>query len=124
MSNATIEMQMKRILDEYTKDAKRIINNSFDEVAKEGAKKLRQTSPTKTGDYAKGWTVKREPGLNGINNVTIHNKTDYQLTHLLENGHIVVNAKGVVGRAPAHVHIAPVEQWANEELPRKIESEL
>ena len=45
-------------------------------------------------------------------------------THLLENGHMIVNGKGTYGRAPAIKHIAPVEQWANSELPEEIKREL
>jgi len=54
----------------------------------------------------------------------VHNTKHYQLTHLLENGHVVRNKKGTYGRAPAIKHIAPVEEWANNELPNEIERSL
>lgn len=38
----------------------------------------------------------------------VHNKTDWQLTWLLENGHLVTNKKGGVGWAAPHPHIRPV----------------
>ena len=47
--------------------------------------------------------------------VIVHNKTDYQLTHLLENGHVIRNKKGTYGRAPAHPHIKPIEAKNSEE---------
>ena len=124
MSNSSLTVQMQEILDECSSEIKAAANNAADKVARKAASTLRNTSPKKSGDYAKGWTVKKERGTLGINTVTVHNKTNYQLTHLLENGHIVRNAKGTFGRAPAHKHIEPVEQWASEELPREIERQL
>lgn len=120
----SVTIQMEKILDEYSKEVKRATNNSMDVIAKEAVSKLKSTSPKKTGSYARGWGVKRERGSGGINTVTVHNKTDYQLTHLLENGHIVRNKKGTYGRFNGIKHIAPVEQWANSELPLEIEREL
>lgn len=116
--------QMADILDSYSKEVKRAASNAQDKVAKEAVQKLRNTSPKKTGSYAKGWTMKREKGRGGIPEVTIHNKTDYQLTHLLENGHVVRNAKGEYGRYNGIKHIKPVEDWAASELPAEIEREL
>ena len=120
----SVSVQVEKILDDYSVELKRATNNSMDVVAKECVSKLRSTSPKKTGSYARGWGVKRERGSGGINTVTVHNKTDYQLTHLLENGHLIVNKKGTYGRTRGIKHIAPVEQWAISELPLEIEREL
>lgn len=120
----SIAVQMKEVLDEYSKDVKDATNNAISKTSKEAVQKLRNTSPKDTGKYAKGWTVKKERGRDGIETVTVHNKTDYQLTHLLENGHVVRNAKGTYGRTNGIKHIAPVEEWAASELPLEIEREL
>lgn len=124
MANVSVSAQMDQILDEYNVELKRATNNAMDVVAKEAAAKLKNTSPKKTGSYARGWSVKRERGSGGINTVTVRNKTDYQLTHLLENGHVIRNKKGEYGRTNGIKHIAPVEEWANNELPAEIEREL
>lgn len=120
----TISVQMKEILEEYNKRVKNASRVAIQRVGRESVKKLRNTSPKKTGSYASGWRVKKLVERNGVTDVVVHNATDYQLTHLLENGHIVRNKKGTYGRAPAHKHIAPVEEWANNELPLEIEREL
>ena len=119
-----ISSQVKDALDEYSVEFKRAVNNSFDVVAKKGVTQLKENSPKKTGDYAKGWDIVREKTRSGINDVTIRNKTDYQLTHLLENGHVIVNAKGAFGRTSPVKHIAPVEEFCKTELPAEIEREL
>ena len=56
--------------------------------------------------------------------VIVHNRTDYQLTHLLENGHVIRNKKGEYGRTRPIKHIAPVAEWAENELPNEIERGL
>ena len=116
--------QMSKIFDEYDRDMKRKVNNSVDKVGKEAVNKLKSTSPKKTGDYAKGWKLKRERGRNGINDVTIHNATEYRLTHLLENGHVIRNKKGTYGRTNGVKHIKPVEEFFNSEVVEEIEREL
>ena len=120
----SVAIQMADILDSYSTEVRRAASNAQDKIAKEAVQKLRNTSPKKTGDYAKGWAVKREKGRTGIPVVTVHNKTDYQLTHLLENGHVIRNAKGEYGRYNGVKHIAPVEEWAQSELPAEVEREL
>lgn len=57
----------------------------------------------RTGSYDKGWRLKKK-GKTYI----VHNKTDYQKTHLLEKGH----AKRGGGRVEAKIHIAPAEDKA------------
>lgn len=91
-------------------------------VAKDAAKKLRSSSPgTK---YPKGWTSKVEKGRLSVT-ATVHGKSGtYQLAHLLENSH----AKRGGGRtSPGNgqiIHIAPVEEWANEELEKQLKEAI
>lgn len=120
----SITDQINGIFDEYSRDLKRKVNNAVDNVAKEGVQKLKSTSPKKTGDYAKGWTIKRDRSRSGINDVTIWNPTDYRLTHLLENGHMIVNGKGTFGRTNGIKHIKPVEEFFNSEVVAEITREL
>lgn len=116
----SIEAQMKQLLDEVNDDVRNSTRRNIDAVSKEAVQKLRNTSPRKTGSYAKGWGVKRE----GEMDVVVHNRTDYQLTHLLENGHVIRNKKGTYGRTSGIKHIAPVEEWASDELPRRIMEDI
>ena len=112
----SVTAQMTELLDEVNKEIEQSAKTNIVTVAKESVSMLKNTAPVKSGSYAKGWSVKRM----GDMDVVVHNRTDYQLTHLLENGHVIRNKKGTYGRAPAHKHIKPVEDWAIDELPRRI----
>lgn len=120
----SIEVQLKQILDEYDEHVQEVANSAITQVARETAKRLQSTSPKRTGSYARGWAVKNLNVHGSIVHIVVHNRTDYQLTHLLENGHLIVNKKGTYGRAPAHPHIRPAEQQANSELIAEIERRL
>ena len=107
-----------QMLQEYGYEAVEAMTESINEVAKESVKKLKSESPRGSGGkrehgkYAKGWTVKYERGRL-TTSATIHGKSGtYQLAHLLEFGH----AKRTGGRSRSIVHIAPVEQWAINEV--------
>lgn len=89
------------ILKEYTSDMEQGMEDAKEKTAKDGAKKLKITSPKKTGKYGKGWRAKKV-GTTWV----VYNATDYQLTHLLEKGHAKVGGGRVSGRP----HIAPVEE--------------
>lgn len=112
--------QLIDIFDEVSDRVKGVMETSIKDVAKETALKLRNTSPQKTGDYAKGWKAGKQRHGDWI----VHNATDYQLTHLLENGHVIRNKKGTYGRTHPIKHIEPVEEWAADELPRRIMEDI
>ena len=116
----SVTAQMTELLDEVNKDVERSAKTNIQGVAKESAQKLRNTSPVDTGSYASGWSVKRL----GDMDVVVHNRTDYQKTHLLENGHVIRNKKGTYGRTHGIKHIQPVEEWAVDELPRRIMGDI
>ncbi|MEF7566420.1 HK97 gp10 family phage protein [Bacillus infantis] len=105
--------EIARQLRLYEQDVRQEVEVSKEEVSKELVSQLKQhPSPKLTGDYRKGWRAKRVG-----NKFIIHNKTDYQLTHLLENGH----AKAGGGRVEAIPHIRPAEQEAITEFLRRVE---
>ena len=81
-------------------------------VGREAAKKLRQTSPKDTGEYAAGWTVKVETGRINVGATVYGKKPTYQMAHLLEHGHLTRDGKRRVGQVE---HIKKVEEWAMDE---------
>ena len=120
----SVQAQVAEILGEYSEEVREKTNEAMGTVSKECVSKLKNTSPHRSGKYAKGWTTKKERQHGGIDTVTVHNKTAYQLTHLLENGHVVRNKKGTYGRTRGIKHIKPVEDYAINEFPAEIERKL
>lgn len=104
--------EIAKVLRQYTNEVTEGLEKAKEEVAKETVQELRKTSPKLTGDYGKGWRVKKV----GTAQV-VHNATNYQITHLLENGH----AKRGGGRVPGIPHIRPAEQKAIDEFTRRVE---
>ena len=99
-----------------------VLTESIDEVSKEACKKLKQASGQfgGTGAYANGWMVTKEKKRLSVV-ATVHGKKPtYALAHLLENGH----AKRNGGRTAARVHIAPVNDWAQDEVMDRTISKL
>lgn len=119
-STGSVSVQMKELLDEIDKDAQESVRSNVNSVAKEAVQKLRNGSPKKTGDYASGWGMKKQ----GEADVVVYNRKAPGLTHLLENGHVIRNKKGTYGRVSGRKHIAPVEEWAVAELPRRIMEDI
>ena len=105
------------------------IQEIFDEVGAEAVKKLKSTSPINSrspqkGRYAKGWRYERGKKVRGVTMSYVRNKTDPQLTHLLEYGHPIVRNGKVVGNADAKPHIAPVADWVAEEANKRIQKSI
>ena len=102
-----VSAQVKELLEQYNEEFAQLVQKTTKAAADATARDLRESSVSMfgNGSYAKGWTVTKEKG-----GYVVHNKTDYQLTHLLENGHVIRNKYGEYGRAPAFRHIGPAEQ--------------
>lgn len=121
---SSVEIQMADILDTVSKRVKGVLEADSSLVARETAQKLRNTSPKGSPHlrgYAEGWRVSKRRGRSDF---VVHNATNYQLTHLLENSHLIVNKKGTYGRTTPIKHIKPAEEWASNELPRKVMEDL
>lgn len=106
-------------LEEYSEAIASDVKNVTRKVANKAKRELQQTSPERTGEYAKNWTTSvRSENSNSVE-IAVHNKI-YQLPHLLEKGH----AKRGGGRVDAIPHIKPVEEEASENLEKEIKKVL
>lgn len=114
-------MEMLHQFEDATEEA---VEKGVSETAKEAVKELRNAHPSGSGKYGswdkkynRGWKImqtKRDKRYH--KKATIHNETDYQLTHLLEKGHALQQG----GRSRAFPHIAPVAEKCEDELVKNI----
>lgn len=114
-----LRAEVDDILREYSDDLEAKTEKLSVQYAKIAKSELQSSSPKKTGHYAKGWAYKKT-NTKKKKSTTVHNKTDYQLTHLLEFGHALRNG----GRAKAMPHIAAVEEEVCNDFLDAMESEL
>lgn len=92
MKNETVtpeqfsEVVMKA-LSKYGEDVFKTTENAAKSTGRQTTSELKSTSPVNRGSYARGWASRRvEDGGYGFSYV-VHNRTDYQLIHLLEKPH-------------------------------------
>ena len=94
----------------------REINEGLKEVAEKTAETLRQGGPyyERSGKYTRDWAVKlRSRSYSSVTmteEYTVYNKKNYQLTHLLEKGHVSRNGS----RVRPFEHIKPAEELAEQ----------
>ena len=118
---------VRKFLDDYDNDVYAEVSEAIAEVAKETAQKLKKASRDMfgNGEYAKGWTYKVEKGRLKVGATVYGKKPTYALAHLLEFGHVTRNGTGrTFPRTPAHEHIAPINDWAQDEAVNRAVSKL
>ncbi len=124
MANINIDQLAAEIakgLAEYSQEVVEKVNVSSEKVGKAAVKKLKQTSPKKTGKYAKSWTMSTERAIGQPHKRIVHVKAPhYRLTHLLEHGHAKVGGGRVEGRP----HIRPAEEEVIREFTREVEEAI
>ena len=104
--------EIQKALQAYAHDVAENITIAKDDVSKDFKTNVTKDSPVETGSYEKGWRIKKFKKSN-----IVHNKTDYQLTHLLEHGHVKRNG----GRTDERIHIRPNEEKAVKDFLKRVE---
>lgn len=116
---------IKEYLENYDEDIEDVVIETTDQITKQAKEELINTSPRGKGNrsapYYKGWTIKLGTRGKSKYNKVIWNKTNYQLTHLLEFGHAKSNG---AGRVAAQPHIRPVEEKYTSEYLKQLEKKI
>ena len=78
---------IRKELESYSKAATEETKELIRETAKICKEEIQSASPVRTGKYRKGWSIKPLWEDNDSLREIVRNRSAWQLTHLLENGH-------------------------------------
>lgn len=83
------DLKLENLAD-YLQGECEAITKQMEQELKESAEELKEQikadSPIDTERYREGWTVTKQQSPGNVSYI-VRNKTSYQLTHLLEDGH-------------------------------------
>lgn len=108
--------QIQDALFKYGNAVDDIVMQAVKHECEEARKRLRADSPVNGGKYQRGWQYKVTTKRGWTHAVVFNGGSHAALTHLLEKGHLLKNGN----RAPALVHIAPVDEWVAEDYPQYV----
>ena len=111
---------LEDILSDYAGNMTEGTKAAVKKVAEQAKKETKADSPKLTGKYRRGWAV-REEIERMSSQAIIHNRTDYQLTHLLEKGHALKRGGRMLGYVRAFPHIGPAEERAVKNLEEAVQ---
>lgn len=113
--------QIKSMMDATEIEVLQSANAAAKVAANQAVKTLKSTSPKgKNSRYAKGWKARKED-----EGYIVYNESQPSLTHLLNNGHDVVDRNGrKVGRYAGDNHIGKAEQEVGKFFVEETEREL
>lgn len=111
----SVEVALDRLLYEANDEENEILFKCMSKAMKKCKADIKEASPHRYGDYRQGWSVRTKRLKYGFQGV-IYNRTKPQLTHLLENGHVVRNKYGTYDRYNGIKHISPARDIAEEYL--------
>ena len=116
-----LSKEIVQAIENYNYDISEVVEEVANKVGKEAVTELKQESPKGArGSYAKGWRLKKDKLSKSRYVVKIYNKTDYQLTHLLEFGHASRNG----GRTEPQPHIRPIEEKYGEKFEKILKQDI
>ena len=80
------EGELKKALAKYGDEVHTMVVKEASRVSRETVSELKGSAPA-GGRYARGWSHKAQGNRRTSYSDTVYNRTDYQLTHLLEKPH-------------------------------------
>ena len=91
----TANIEYQKIVDKYAKESTEILKSTSPSSGR----------PNRTKPYKDGWDVEEKDFPHAHRDV-VWNRTNWQLTHLLENGHFITNHNALAWSPPIP-HIKP-----------------
>lgn len=110
---------LEKYLNEYKEDIYEDVEELTKELTPQAKAEVQAKSPKDTGKYSRSWTVSTTKGQN-FYSAKIKNKL-YQLTHLLEFGHVTRDG---TSRTIPQPHIREVENKYKQILAKRLEQRI
>ena len=110
-----VETLLSEALYEVNTECNEILFKCMSKAMRKAKRDVINNSPTLSGEYKKGWTIRTKRLKFGFDGV-IYNKDKPGLTHLLNNGHIKANQYGTYGRKEGDNHITKARDLAEAYL--------
>lgn len=112
-----LSKEINSILTSYEKDVVTVTKEETNKVTTNALKILKKHAPERTGKYKKTLARRKvSENSKGIKNILYAKKSGYQLTHLLEHGHLT--RKG--NRTKAIPHFKYADEYIQENLYKNI----
>ena len=116
-----LSKEILKYLNEYEEDIEEVTKDLTTKISKEAKSEVVAKSPVgKTGEYHKGWSVRTYKESKRYY-VKIHNRSKYQLTHLLEFGHVTRDGVSRTRKIP---HVRPTEHKYMDKLVSELEKQI
>lgn len=129
MPNAkSFEEELLTLMHQYSMDVSNDIEKIVRDIAHQAVVELQRTAPVgRTKDYSKSFGVHVKSERGKVHFTAYAKAPHYRLTHLLESGHRTRLKSGKYGNkasTSSQQHFAPVQEWADKEVLRRIEEAL
>lgn len=118
-----IDKAISDTISKYFHDVWNRTSESVAMIAAETVVELKRNSPKDKGEYADSWVIYQTRRAKRKHEVVVANRR-YQLTHLLEHGHVKVAHGKVLGFTDAVPHIGDAERRAIKKLVKRIEDSI
>ena len=84
-----LENACTQALNDYRKVTFEALKKAVDKTTKKTVDAIKGRAPRKTGKYAGDWSSKKMEESSVSYGRIVYNRKHYQLTHLLEHGHVI-----------------------------------
>lgn len=110
-------------MEKYSQACSEEIKEVVKDAGKKARTELKRTSPKRSGEYAKKWSMKVAKENSTSVEVVIYDKR-YSLVHLLEKGHQLRKGGRSIGEVKPMEHVAPAQEKLEIELEKGIKEVL
>ncbi len=110
-------------MEKYSQACAEEVKEVVKDVGKKARTELKRTSPKRSGEYAKKWSMKVSKENSTSVEVVVYDKR-YSLVHLLEKGHQLRKGGRSIGEVKPMEHVALAQEKLEIELEKGIKEVL